>query len=1129
MNKRMHGCFLVLTCAFVHAITSVAGTGLPDKAMVKVVAPYSTSSEYSKVALFLPIMEGTCTNTGSYTVSLRQQSVEITAIKIPDHAPLKPVDFTKTVHLGDTVTLEIRVDTAYYNYTGPIIWRHNGRLMPFWNSQHQSIHSVLKEDEGVYEFYQSEAERLLGKVGLMRLIVRECDPLIWGLACSEHCPVCENGGECDQARGECICPPGFKGKYCEHACEESWFDAGCTSRCGSPDEFGTRTCSSYMFCLQDPYGCSCSSGFHGIHCNDACGDGYYGAGCRLKCRCAGGKACNPVTGQCANGCQFGYSGDSCQTNDNNASPLAFFNSRTNPGQPTDFVCALQMSKKPLVSDCVIQEPDGNTVAATGTFINRHHPYKWNFYIPKTQLGSYNCIFKGKLMASTEIKFFALPRLKDAPEAVEVGSCFVLIKWNQWIRFYDHGDGPIKGYRLYAQHSHRQSPREFGFVPHVGNRSYYMYNATNLQPHTNYTFNVKVSREGLEGTGQQGVQIRVETKCDASKLSSQRVEVMATHANSVLFRWKSTPCSGDMETTLSHYEYQFDSSRHFKSKQKRAGTEDGETHTEDGLSPFTQYYFRVRPVLSIAGTTTRGQWSHTVNVQTSESMSSKPEGLELTCSDLNSITLAWDKPEHPNGLIDQYEIKYGKTYESVSSTIYRTNLYNMDIPDMSESGSRYVTQEVKRANLDHFELRIDKLEPNSTFYFKVRAKNGYGEGEWTTDAIGRTEYSPCNPRSNYSGLGGVTTPSANLAVIAAIFVGIILTITIIVAAAIGYFGINCGGGGGRDKDSHHHNGVPYTLGTLDKRGGGHCSSPSANYPLGHPLHPTSLHHHNHKEMIEQTYLSNSDCGLRLSNYHQETDSLINEAINSPQARSDYSGGGNLTLPNQQQPMVANMNNHRGSTGITSGFSTMRVHHSPGKITRIPVGPGSLDQPDFFERRAPDGNENNSPSGDFPVGGGMTLSRRREEKKLSFADQVSVRGRDRFDSSQHDESNNSSIRSECVDLNNFGGATGGASEGIGGVLGSHGVPPRSPTGSMQGIMVDFSSRPSSVTPPPLLKQNSTLQAQVSNDSSCLIVTPTHEIPSPHPNVMSFGHAPYNPNTIRAMEKKRSLDSQTFYRAK
>ncbi len=141
------------------------------------------------------------------------------------------------------------------------------------------------------------------------------------------------------------------------------------------------------------------------------------------------------------------------------------------------------------------------------------------------------------------------------------------------------------------------------------------------------------------------------------------------------------------------------------------------------------------------------------------------------------------------------------------------------------------------------------------------------------------------------------------------------------------------------------------------------------------------------MIEQTYLSNPECGLRLSNYHQETDSLLNEAI-SPHSR-------NLTLPGvlpshriSSPPVVS----HSNPTGAQA-YSTIRVRHSPGRITRIPVGPGSLDLPmDFFERRAPDGTDSGPE-------GGAAVPRRKEEKKLSFADQVSVRSRDRnFDNSQ-----------------------------------------------------------------------------------------------------------------------------------
>ncbi|XP_063717847.1 uncharacterized protein LOC134844951 [Symsagittifera roscoffensis] len=1102
------------------------GTSLPDQSVVRMVAPFSTSSEYSKVALFLPVADGQCTNTGSYTVTLRQQKVEVTALKMPDQAPLKPVEFTRRVFVGESVSVEIRVDTQYYNYTAPIYWRHNGKSLPWWNSQQQRIHSVLLSDGGVYEFYQSEADRTQGRVGLLRLIVSgkslpwwnsqqqrihsvllsdggvyefyqseadrtqgrvgllrlivsECEPLIWGRACSEHCPICHNGGVCDQLMGECICPPGFKGKYCEHACEESWFDAGCTSRCGAPDEFGGRSCSSYLFCMQDPFGCSCASGFHGIHCNDECENGLFGAGCTLKCHCAGGKQCNRVTGHCEEGCALGYSGDSCQTNDNTAELLAFYNRRTNPGQDTEFVCALQMSKRPLITDCKLQAPDGTIRNASGTsFLGRNYPYKWSFLIPDTQLGSYNCIFRDKLMTSAEIRFYALPRLKDAPEAFEVGSSHVIIKWNSWTRFYDYGDGPIKGYKLWAAQNRHQAPRQLGIVTHVEGKQFYKLNATGLRSHTNYTFYLQTIREGREGTGQPGNRLRVETKCDAAKLSSERVEVVATQSNRIVLRWKSTPC-GDPESTLAKYQYEFASSPDFKHELRR-GFEDGETHVEDQLDAYTQYYFRVRPIL-LSGV--KGQWSQVVNTHTSQARASAPLDFQIICSDSNSITVGWKPPLSPRGRVDQYEIKYDKSYDSLNSVnIYRNNMYSLDLPDVPESSARYATQLVDRTNSQRFEMKIDKLEPNSTYYFRVRAKNGFGEGEWSHDAVGKSEFSVCLSSSALSGRGALDSVSstANVAVICAIFVGVVLTITIIIAAAIGYFGINCSVGGEKERDKDSRTSVPYKIATLARHGG-------------------STLNQNQIEMIEQTYLSNPDCGLRLSNYHQETDSLINEAIGN---HSRTFSGGTLSLP-------------RGSTGSTNGFASMRVHHSPGKITRIPVGPGSLDQPDFFERRAPDGNENN------PIEFGL-LSRRREEKKLMFSDQVSVRGRGRS-GSQHDDSHHSSIKSE---LNRGGLCVAGGSGGGGGGV----TVPRSPTGSMQGIMVDFSSRPSSVSPPRLSRQN-TLQAQVTSDSSCLVVTPTDTHPPPFPNQhgLNFKHAPYNPNTIRAMEKKMSLDSQSFYKLK
>ncbi|WAQ98244.1 CED1-like protein, partial [Mya arenaria] len=44
-----------------------------------------------------------------------------------------------------------------------------------------------------------------------------------------------------------------------------------------------------------------------------CPQGTFGTFCDQVCRCAGGRACDRVTGICPSGCESGYKGDTCST------------------------------------------------------------------------------------------------------------------------------------------------------------------------------------------------------------------------------------------------------------------------------------------------------------------------------------------------------------------------------------------------------------------------------------------------------------------------------------------------------------------------------------------------------------------------------------------------------------------------------------------------------------------------------------------------------------------------------------------------------------------------------------------------------------------------------------------------
>ncbi|TSL28302.1 Tyrosine-protein kinase receptor Tie-2 [Bagarius yarrelli] len=76
----------------------------------------------------------------------------------------------------------------------------------------------------------------------------------------------------------------------KEVCGEGRFGKMCKERCMD------GKCRSLVFCLRDPYGCSCASGWKGLNCSEACAPGFYGAGCKLKCVCDNAGKCDRFRG-----------------------------------------------------------------------------------------------------------------------------------------------------------------------------------------------------------------------------------------------------------------------------------------------------------------------------------------------------------------------------------------------------------------------------------------------------------------------------------------------------------------------------------------------------------------------------------------------------------------------------------------------------------------------------------------------------------------------------------------------------------------------------------------------------------------------------------------------------------------
>ncbi|XP_072173209.1 uncharacterized protein [Diadema setosum] len=539
-------------------------------------APQLHSHSDPSIQFYQTVLSNTTNNEafGAFYCSATKdgQSTVVPTIFLRSDARFLPAEgrFSKTVNAGD---VDVTVD---FSPVQPIsdnierLWRHNGTIDPSdliyrstgAGASYTIVGEVTPVDGGVYELHLIN-ERNLARAGLLRLIVRDCPAgrhnVLGG--CLQACKSCYNGGICHSQTGDCVCPPGFMGDQCEQMCGGNRHGQGCEYRCNYNIDDQTA-CRGLEVCVPDPYGCSCTPGYKGIHCTEECGTNEFGASCAQTCHCVSGE-CDSYTGNCTGSsteCQPGWTGPNCQDcivgkygpecadfefdienelsddRDNNTDSdsgkvevveearerrrlwkAVADTTRTvdvnyrkpNQGQPVMVSCSINGSRFLSTADLIVklQRKHSNYEPFHETGITSTKGptdvYTADFTVSDVQDGEkFRCTMSDvtTFMSQeiTEEGFYDLPQLLSPPIVEVATKNSVTLVWDAWNEETDVGDPPLSGYQVY--YKEKSNPGDFIRFDRRTDRLALSEAVTNLTPDTDYLFAVSAERPGVGGIG-----------------------------------------------------------------------------------------------------------------------------------------------------------------------------------------------------------------------------------------------------------------------------------------------------------------------------------------------------------------------------------------------------------------------------------------------------------------------------------------------------------------------------------------------------------------------------------------------------------------------------------------------------
>ncbi|PIK58179.1 putative tyrosine-protein kinase, partial [Apostichopus japonicus] len=539
---------------------------------------------------------------GVFACDISRSGRELTSIQtilLRSDANIIPNDrlLTRTVNNGDEgIVLRMdeltRYNTVYWRKDGGASFNYGSLTL----SVPQSRGRIRLSDAGIYECYHN-TWRNYAVQGLQRIIVRACPADHWGPPdCFGICENCYNGGVCDDTTGGCICPVGFKGPNCLSACDPSGrFGFNCDFQCTEDEEFNSA-CRDYMFCLPDPFGCRCASGFKGLDCRtvpEQCKQVTMDE-CLVKCHCKNDAACNKITGRCNNNqcaqgffqqdpngncqeCTTGFYGENCEQechcneachNVNGTcsgpckTPWVNWNprcqtgiadirvSKVNPGATAEINCTVE-SPNSLASVAAILSVTGANQGRSfiGVRIElSSQSIVQSFKVSNVMSGDvFSCylanrdnslVNSGRHYRRKEADLYVLPLIARSPELISASNTTITISWTAWNDNSDVGDPPVIGYVPYYR-TNEEEGWIFTDSVQANGMPTLSFTFSDLKPDTLYQFSAAAVREGPFGEGPKSSFESARTYCPIPTLAPLNVQaaIVEMGSTNVNISWK----------------------------------------------------------------------------------------------------------------------------------------------------------------------------------------------------------------------------------------------------------------------------------------------------------------------------------------------------------------------------------------------------------------------------------------------------------------------------------------------------------------------------------------------------------------------------------------------------------------